>query len=166
MRTADPPRYEDLVRSLGALLIGERDLVADTANMAALLFHSLPEVSWAGFYFRRGNELVLGPFQGPPACIRLPWGEGVCGRSALSGSSLRVADVHAFPGHIACDPMARSEIVVPVFHDRRVVGVLDLDSYASDRFQSADEQGLETMVRLLEQAVDWSPLLSPNPGSG
>jgi GAF domain-containing protein len=157
MRSADLPAYEDLLRSLGALFSGERDLVADTANMAALLFQSLPEVSWAGFYFRRDQSLVLGPFQGPPACIRLPWGEGVCGRAALSGSSLRVADVHTFPGHIACDPAARSEIVVPVFRDGRVVGVLDLDSYVPDRFQLRDEEGLEAMVRLLESAVDWSP---------
>jgi GAF domain-containing protein len=162
MRNPEIPCYEDLLRSLGALFSGEHDLVANTANMAALLFQSLPQVSWAGFYFRRGRDLVLGPFQGPPACIRLPWGEGVCGRAALSGSSLRVADVHAFPGHIACDPLARSEIVVPLFHDRRVVGVLDLDSYVPDRFQPSDEKGLEAMVRLLESAVDWNPLAETN----
>src|SRR5438552_6038336 len=120
--------YDDLAAQLAALIDGEPDLVANTANMAALLYHGLPELNWAGFYFARGGELGLGPFQGKPACVRIAWGQGVCGTAAARGEALIVADVHEFPGHIACDLASRSELVVPLVKAGRVLGVLDLDS--------------------------------------
>jgi GAF domain-containing protein len=150
-----PGFYVALHRALAALFEGERDPIANTANMAALVFQEMERVSWAGFYFRRGAELVLGPFQGPPACIRIPFGEGVCGQAARSGKILRVEDVQAFPGHIACDPRARSELVIPLSVAGSVVGVFDLDSHVPGRFHESDEGGLATCVRLLEGAVDW-----------
>src|SRR5712692_11642015 len=122
--------YDELAGQLAALIAGEPDLVANAANMAALVYHGLPELNWAGFYFARGGELVLGPFQGKPACVRIRWGEGVCGTAAARGEAIVVADVDAFPGHIACDAASRSELVVPLVADGRVVGVLDLDSPA------------------------------------
>ncbi|EQD40331.1 GAF sensor protein [mine drainage metagenome] len=154
-----PGFYAALHRALSALFEGERDPIANTANMAALVYQEMDRVSWAGFYFRRGSDLVLGPFQGPPACIRIPWGEGVCGRAAQSGQILRVDNVDDFPGHIACDPRARSELVIPFWSAGSVVGVFDLDSYAASRFQESDQTGLAACVRLLEGAVDWHPTL-------
>src|ERR1700736_7075857 len=114
MRTDKPRLYDELARQLAELIDGERDLVANCANMAALIYHGLSELNWAGFYFARQGELVLGPFQGKPACIRIAWGEGVCGAAAARGSAIVVPDVHEFPGHIACDPESRSELVVPL----------------------------------------------------
>src|SRR6266496_3076427 len=120
--------YRDLTAQLAALIAGEPDLVANTANMAALLYHGLPELNWAGFYFAREGELVLGPFQGKPACVRIAWGQGVCGTAAARVTTIVVPDVDKFPGHIACDEASRSELVVPLVVEGRVVAVLDLDS--------------------------------------
>src|SRR5437773_2587002 len=120
--------YRDLAEQLAGLLAGETDLVANSANMAALIYHGLPDLNWAGFYFARQQELVLGPFQGKPACLRIAWGDGVCGTAAARGAAIVVPDVHEFPGHIACDPDSRSELVVPLIENTRVLGVLDLDS--------------------------------------
>ena len=153
----DKPRlYEDLARQLAALLQGERDVVANSANMAALIYDALPDLNWAGFYFARGQELVLGPFQGKPACVRIPWGEGVCGTAAARAASIVVPDVHQFPGHIACDPVSRSELVVPLVDEARVLGVLDLDSPIPGRFDEEDRAGCERLVAVfLEHQLRW-----------
>ena len=141
--------YGELAVELAALITGEPDLVANTANMAALLYHRLPELNWAGFYFARAGELVLGPFQGQPACVRIAWGNGVCGTAAARGRAIVVPDVDAFPGHIACDPASRSELVVPLVAAGRVVGVLDLDSPRRGRFDDEDRAGVERLVSVL-----------------
>jgi putative methionine-R-sulfoxide reductase with GAF domain/alkylhydroperoxidase family enzyme len=141
--------YRDLAAQLGALLEGEHDPIANAANMAALIWHGLPDLNWAGFYFRRGSELVLGPFQGKPACVRIPIGKGVCGTAAERGAPVVVSDVHEFPGHIACDPDSRSELVVPLVEDGVVLGVLDLDSPVLGRFDEADQAGCKQLVALL-----------------
>ena len=148
MPTNKPRLYDELTRQLAALIDGERDLVANCANMAALIYHGLSELNWAGFYFTRQGELVLGPFQGKPACIRIAWGEGVCGAAAARGSAIVVPDVHEFPGHIACDPESRSELVVPLVDDGRVLGVLDLDSPVAGRFDEDDRAGCERLVTI------------------
>lgn len=140
--------YRELARQLAALLAGESDRIANAANMAALIYHGLPDVNWAGFYFRRGGELVLGPFQGKPACIRIPIGQGVCGAAAARAASMLVPDVHDFPGHIACDPASRSELVVPLVEKDVVSGVLDLDSPFVARFDQADREGCEALVSI------------------
>jgi GAF domain-containing protein len=140
--------YRDLAEQLAALLAGEADLIANAANMAALIYHGLPDLNWAGFYFRNGAELVLGPFQGKPACVRIPIGKGVCGAAAARAAMASVPDVHDFPGHIACDPNSRSELVVPLIEDGRVLGVLDLDSPLVARFDRADQEGCEALVAL------------------
>jgi len=140
--------YDELGRQLAALVEGERDLVANCANMAALIYHGLPELNWAGFYFARQRELVLGPFQGKPACIRILWGEGVCSTAAARGAAIVVPDVHEFPGHIACDPDSRSELVVPLIYNGRVLGVLDLDSPVPGRFDEDDRAGCERLVAM------------------
>ncbi|HRE15332.1 MAG TPA: GAF domain-containing protein, partial [Usitatibacteraceae bacterium] len=127
-------------------LAGERDPVANAANLASLVFHTLPDLNWAGFYWAKEGELVLGPFQGKPACVRIAPGRGVCGTAFARGKTVVVPDVHAFPGHIACDSASRSEIVVPVAKDGRVVGVLDLDSPLPGRFDDDDAKGLEALV--------------------
>jgi L-methionine (R)-S-oxide reductase len=148
--TDKPAAYAELETSLRALLSGEDDLVANAANLAALLFWSLPELNWAGFYFvepRRG-DLLLGPFQGKPACVRIPIGRGVCGTAAARRESIVVPDVHAFPGHIACDSASNSEIVVPIVRGGELLGVLDLDSPVPSRFDDADARGLESLVRV------------------
>ena len=137
-----------LLEGARALLAGERDAVANAANLAALIFTSLPDVNWAGFYFVRGEELVLGPFQGKPACVRIARGRGVCGTAWERGETQVVADVHAFPGHIACDSASNAEIVVPVRDGDRIVGVLDVDSPRIDRFDDADRGSLESLVAL------------------
>ena len=148
--------YGELAAQLAALIEGEPDLVANTANMAALIYHGLPELNWAGFYFTREGELVLGPFQGKPACVRIAWGNGVCGTAAARGTAIVVADVDEFPGHIACDAASRSELVVPLVAQGRVVGVLDLDSPRRGRFDDADRVGCERMVAiLLAHHRDW-----------
>ena len=140
--------YRDLGEQLRALLAGEPDRVANAANMAALLYHGLPDLNWAGFYFARGGALVLGPFQGQPACVRIAWGSGVCGTAASRGETVLVPDVHEFPGHIACDPNSRSELVVPLVENGRVTGVLDLDSPRLARFDEIDQMGCEQLVAL------------------
>ena len=138
--------YRDLGRQLAALIAGEPDRVANAANMAALIYHGLPDLNWAGFYFTQGGDLVLGPFQGQPACVRIPWGNGVCGTAAARGETMLVTDVHDFPGHIACDPVSQSELVVPLIEDGRVTGVLDLDSPRLARFDEEDQAGCERLV--------------------
>jgi len=132
--------YADLGRQLAALIGDERDAIANAANTSALIFQMMPDLNWAGFYFlRAGNVLVLGPFQGKPACIRIPVGRGVCGAAAERRHSVLVEDVHAFPGHIACDAASRSELVVPLMRDGRVLGVLDLDSPLPARFDAGSD---------------------------
>ncbi len=149
-----PELYRDLAAQLEALLAGERDFIANAANAAALLFHTLPDLNWAGFYLMRGGELVLGPFQGKPACVRIPVGRGVCGTAVAERRSLVVPDVHAFPGHIACDSASRSELVVPLVQDGGIVGVLDLDSPLPNRFEEADREGCEALALILIRASD------------
>ena len=147
--------YAELQRSLQGLLAGERDLLANSANLAALVFHSLPDLNWAGWYFLRGEQLVLGPFQGKPACVRISMGRGVCGTAAKRRQSLLVPDVHEFPGHIACDAASRSELVVPAVRaDGSLLGVFDLDSPLSARFTAEDQLGIESAVHLLIGASD------------
>lgn len=138
--------YASLVVQLLSLLKGEYDLIANAANFSALLFNSLPNVNWAGFYFLRGDELVLGPFQGNPACVRIPMGKGVCGVAAQQCETIIVPNVHEFPGHIACDVASNSEIVVPLFDGERLLGVLDLDSPLIGRFDDQDAEGLNELV--------------------
>ena len=144
--------YANLQQSLGGLLAGEHDLIANAANFAALVYDSLPDLNWAGCYFLRGDELVLGPFQGRPACVRIAIGRGVCGTAAQRRSSVLVADVHEFPGHIACDAASRSELVVPMLRGELLVGVFDLDSPRIGRFTAVDQAGIEAAVRILMQA--------------
>lgn len=144
-----PDRYAQLSQQLAALIGDERDAIANMANMAALLFHQLDDLNWAGFYLMKDGELVLGPFQGKPACIRIPLGRGVCGTAAATRETQVVPDVHAFPGHIACDADSRSEIVVPLVKDGVLVGVLDLDSPRPGRFDEDDRAGLEAAAGLL-----------------
>ena len=146
-----PEIYRQLVDAAEALTAGEPDAVANMANVAALLFTTLPDVNWAGFYRVIGGELVLGPFGGKPACIRIGWGQGVCGTAAATGEIQRIEDVHAFPGHIACDPASRSELVVPLFApDGAVWGVIDLDSPSPARFDLDDAEGCAALARMLE----------------
>ena len=149
-----PELYRDLATQLDALLAGEGDFVANAANTSALLYHALPDLNWAGFYLMCGGELVLGPFQGKPACVRIPVGRGVCGTAVEQRRSLVVADVHAFPGHIACDSASRSELVVPLVRDGGIVGVLDLDSPVPNRFDEADRQGCERVAEILIRSSD------------
>jgi len=149
-----PALYRELASQLTGLLEGERNAIANAANMSALLFHSLPDLNWAGFYLLRGSELVLGPFQGKPACVRIPIGKGVCGTAVAQRASIVVPDVHAFPGHIACDSASRSELVVPLFHGDDVVGVLDLDSPLPSRFDEEDRRGCEALAEILLQGSD------------
>ncbi|APL94270.1 GAF domain-containing protein [Sphingobium indicum] len=138
--------HEDLLSAADALTAGEADAIANMANVSALIWQFLPDLNWAGFYRMVDGELVLGPFQGKAACIRIPLGKGVCGAAAASGQTQLVEDVHAFPGHIACDAASASEIVVPAIVEGRVVAVLDLDSPIPARFDSADRRGLEALV--------------------
>lgn len=153
-----PALYRDLAASLGALLEGETDALANLANAAALLAGALERINWCGFYLRRGGELVLGPFQGRPACVRIAIGKGVCGTAAANAETLVVPDVHAFPGHIACDADSRSEIVVPIVVGGRLRGVLDVDAPVPDRFDAEDRAGLEACVAVLAPRVDWESL--------
>ena len=145
----------ELISQLEALLEGEEDTIANLANASAALMESLEGLNWAGFYLLRGRELVLGPFQGKPACIRIPPGRGVCGTAAERDQTQRVEDVHSFPGHIACDSASRSELVVPLHHDGKVVGVLDLDSPRPGRFSPADQALLEACARVIERSCNW-----------
>lgn len=146
--------YEELLPLARALFEGERDFLANSANLAALLYHSLPELNWAGFYWLRGKELVLGPFQGKPACVRIGLGKGVCGTAAAERRTVIVPDVNAFAGHIACDSASRSELVVPVMQGGKVLGVLDLDSPRKERFTAEDAAALEAVVAAFVEATD------------
>ena len=146
--------YAELASQLSSLLAGERDLVANAANFAALVFHSLPDLNWAGFYFVKAGELVLGPFQGKPACMRIAFGRGVCGAAAAKRVTTIVPNVHEFPGHIACDMESNSEIVIPLMKNERFIGVLDLDSPQLARFDEADAAGLETLLQVLLAATE------------
>jgi GAF domain-containing protein len=145
--TTKAEHYRELAAQVRAVLAGERDLIANAANFAAMLYHSLPDLNWAGFYLRKGDVLVLGPFQGKPACTRIALGRGVCGTAAATADTVVVENVHEFPGHIACDGASNSEIVVPLLQAGRVVGVLDLDSPKFARFDAEDRAGLELLVR-------------------
>jgi L-methionine (R)-S-oxide reductase len=149
--------YGDLCEQAAALLVGERDMIANAANVAALLYHGLPDVSWAGFYILRADQLVLGPFQGRPACVRIALGRGVCGTAAVDRRALVVPDVHVFAGHIACDAASRSEIVVPLIAAGLVVGVLDLDSPQIARFDGDDAKGLEAVAGIWLAGSDIKP---------
>lgn len=146
-------QYRQLRAQAESLLAGEGDRIANSANLAALIFHALPDVNWAGFYFTSGDELVVGPFQGKPACVRIAVGRGVCGTAAATGETQLVPDVHAFPGHIACDADSRSEIVVPLVHGGAVIGVLDLDSPQPGRFDEVDRAGLEELARVFLRSL-------------
>lgn len=145
--------YRDLLSALDALTADESDPIANMANAAALLFEYLPDLNWAGFYRLIGEELVLGPFQGKTACIRIALGEGVCGTAAATGETQLVEDVHAFPGHIACDAASASELVVPITSQGQLIGVLDLDSPTPGRFDSGDAAGCEMLVRMLAPRI-------------
>ena len=148
--TATPAeQYADLQRALGGLLAGEQDWIANTANFAALVFTMVPNLNWAGFYFLRGEELVLGPFQGRPACVRIALGRGVCGTAAAQRATVLVPDVHTFPDHIVCDGASRSELVIPLIKGTALLGVFDLDSPLPGRFNAIDQAGIETAVRAL-----------------
>ena len=141
--------YGELAGQLSALLDGESDPIANAANLSALVFQMVPDLNWAGFYFLKSpDELVLGPFQGKVACVRIKVGKGVCGTAVAEGKSMLVADVHAFPGHIACDAASRSELVVPLMRDGKVFGVLDLDSPIPGRFDADDQQGFEHLAAI------------------
>ena len=146
--------YPLLVAQLQALLAGERDFIANAAQFSAFLFQELGDLNWAGFYLARGDELLLGPFQGKVACVRIPFGRGVCGVAAATGQVQRVADVHAFAGHIACDSASNSELVVPLFKDGCLLGVLDLDSPSLARFSAADQAGVEQLVEVFVELTD------------
>ena len=146
--------YQHLAGELNHLLGDERDLIANAANLSSLLYHSLPDLNWAGFYFHKEYQLVLGPFQGKPACIRIRIGQGVCGKAAENRETVLVRDVHAFPGHIACDAASCSEIVIPVLYNGDLVAVLDLDSPKKNRFDIQDQEGLENLVDVFCQLTD------------
>ena len=148
-----PEVYRQLIEAADALTAGEDDGVANMANIASLLWDFLPDVNWTGFYRMVGGELVLGPFIGRPACIRIPLGKGVCGTAAETAETQLVADVHAFPGHIACDALSRSEVVVPVIRDGAVIAVIDLDSPTPDRFTPEDARAIEDLAALLADRV-------------
>ena len=141
-----PGLYDELAQQLDGLLTGETDFIANAANMAALLFHGLPDLNWAGFYLMKAGELVVGPFQGKPACVRIAVGKGVCGTAVARRESVLVEDVEAFPGHIACDSASRSELVVPLIRHGDVIGVLDLDAPLPARFDTVDQAGCEKLV--------------------
>ena len=146
--------YPLLEAQLAALLAGERDFIANAAQFSAFLFQELADLNWAGFYLARGEQLVLGPFQGKVACVRIPFGRGVCGAAAASRQSQRVEDVHAFVGHIACDSASASELVVPLLKDGRLIGVLDLDSPSRGRFGVEDQAGIERLVEVFLGLTD------------
>jgi L-methionine (R)-S-oxide reductase len=150
--------YEELTRSLVALVEGETDALANLANATSLLAHSLDRINWCGFYLLRGEDLVLGPFQGKPACVRIPVGKGVCGGAAARRKPVVVPDVNRFPGHITCDPASRSEIVVPVIEQDLLRGVLDVDSPETGRFDEEDRAGLERFVATLTPRIKWEQL--------
>jgi L-methionine (R)-S-oxide reductase len=154
LSTGDKPHlYTELADQARALLTGETDRIANAANFAALVYQALPTINWAGFYFYDGNELVLGPFQGRPACVRIALDRGVCGAAASQRRTQVVADVHAFPGHIACDVASRSEVVVPLVRDGQLLGVWDVDSPEPGRFDDDDRQGMETLCAVFLESL-------------
>ncbi len=145
--------YRELAQQLTGLLHGERDVIANAANTSALMFEMMPDLNWAGFYFLKSrDELVLGPFQGRTACVRIAVGRGVCGTAVAKGQSILVEDVHAFPGHIACDAASRSELVVPLSHNGEILGVIDLDSPIPSRFDTDDQAGIEALAEIFVSA--------------
>jgi GAF domain-containing protein len=146
-------QYAELASQALGLLTGERDRIANAANLSALVFHALPDLNWVGFYFYDGNELVVGPFQGHPACVRIALGKGVCGTAAVTRQTQRVADVDAFPGHIPCDSASRSELVVPLYRGDELIGVFDLDSPILDRFDADDQRGLEAIAAIFTDSL-------------
>ena len=149
-----PEQYAELAQQARALLHGERDRTANAANLSALVYHALPQLNWVGFYFFDGTELVVGPFQGQPACVRIALGKGVCGTAAVTKRTQRIADVDAFPGHIPCDSASRSELVVPLFApDGTLVGVFDLDSPVLERFDAEDQRGLEAIAAIFVESL-------------
>ena len=148
-----PEQYAQLTAQAQALVHGEPDRIANAAHLAALIFNSLPSLNWAGFYFYDGRELVVGPFQGLPACVRIPLDKGVCGAAASTRQTQRIADVDAFPGHIACDSASRSELVIPLVRGDTLIGVLDLDSPELDRFDADDQRGLEAIAQVFVGAL-------------
>ncbi|HHY76793.1 MAG TPA: GAF domain-containing protein [Firmicutes bacterium] len=147
--------YEILKKELEALVEGVKHPLPNLANASALLWLALKDINWVGFYLMHEGQLVLGPFQGKPACIYIPVGKGVCGTAVAQNRTVRVSNVHEFPGHIACDAASNSEIVIPIRHEGEIVGVLDIDSPLFDRFDDEDQEGLEELVRILERACDW-----------
>ncbi len=147
-------QYAELEVTIRELIKGESDLIANAANTAALIYHTLPDINWAGFYFLKGDELVLGPFQGKPACVRIPLGKGVCGTAAKERKTLVIPDVHQFPGHIACDSVSNSEIVIPLIKNNKLLGVLDIDSPALGRFDEEDQKGLERLAGIFVDKTD------------
>lgn len=146
-------QYAALTGQVRALLHGETDRIANAANLSALVYHALPDLNWVGFYLFDGTELVVGPFQGLPACVRIPLDKGVCGAAARTRQTQRVDDVHAFPGHIACDSASRSELVVPLFSGERLIGVFDLDSPLPARFDADDQAGMEAIAALYVETL-------------
>lgn len=146
-------QYEQLLQQASALVHGENDKIANAANLSALVYHALPDLNWVGFYFYDGNELVVGPFQGLPACVRIALGRGVCGTAAVTKQTQRIADVDAFPGHIPCDSASRSELVVPLYKGEQLIGVFDLDSPKLDRFNEVDQQHLEAVAGIFLGAL-------------
>jgi L-methionine (R)-S-oxide reductase len=152
-----PELYGEVAAEIDSLLSGETDRVANLANAAAVLFDRLPDLNWAGFYLLQGSTLVLGPFQGKPACVRIPVGQGVCGAAAVRRVSVCVPDVHAFPGHIACDSASESELVVPLMQDGVVIGVLDLDSPQRARFDGDDQAGCEALAAVIVRHLASAP---------
>ena len=149
-----PDFYSKLAAETESLLEGETDFIANAANFSAMVYHSLPDVNWAGFYLLKGDELVLGPFQGKPACIRIALGKGVCGTAAVQRATVLVPNVHDFPGHIACDSASNSEIVVPLISDEQLLGVFDIDSPTVGRFDDEDAEGLNRLVSVFMKHRD------------
>lgn len=147
------PAYTRLLAQARSLLSGQDHRIANAANLSALIFNGLPDLNWAGFYFLEGDTLVVGPFQGKPACVHIPLGKGVCGTAAATRSTQRVADVHAFEGHIACDVASQSEIVVPLIQGDQVIGVLDIDSPLPGRFSASDQAGIEALARAYTESL-------------
>ncbi|MBD9536761.1 GAF domain-containing protein [Stenotrophomonas sp. ATCM1_4] len=148
-----PEQYAQLLAQARALVHGETDRIANAANLSALVYHALPQLNWVGFYFYDGTELVVGPFQGLPACVRIPLHKGVCGAAASTRQTQRIEDVDAFPGHIACDSASRSELVVPLVRDGELVGVFDIDSPVLARFDGDDQLGLEAIAQVFVEAL-------------
>ncbi|WP_303748783.1 GAF domain-containing protein [Stenotrophomonas pigmentata] len=148
-----PEQYAQLLAQARALVHGEADRIANAANLSALVYHALPQLNWVGFYFYDGKELVVGPFQGLPACVRIPLSKGVCGAAASSRQTQRIEDVDAFPGHIACDSASRSELVVPLVHNGALIGVFDIDSPVLARFDADDQLGLEAIAQVFVEAL-------------